>query len=207
MGAPRKFDWDKARRLRKRGWTYAAIAREAGVTEVAVLRVCNPDVRARMADNLAMRQQATCEECGGPCSYNATNVRRGRTNPDGRTLCRSCRYTEMRSRRYRINETTGIHEARCSRCKEWQPINEYTRNALEPDGIHLRCSSCQTTERTAYRQRHKVPCEGCGTPVEGRGRPNSRTGRDGTRIQLDPNRPFLCPSCSRPRSKTGQAAA
>jgi hypothetical protein len=52
-----------------------------------------------------------------------------------------------------------------------------------------------TARRRAYRERNKVPCEGCGTPVEGKGRSNTRTGRY-ERVKLDPNRPYLCKPCA-----------
>ena len=38
----RKFDHDLARQMREEGATYVAIARELGVTSMAVARVCSP---------------------------------------------------------------------------------------------------------------------------------------------------------------------
>lgn len=93
----RKFDWGEARRLRKRGWSYARIAEKLGVSEAVVNRVCDPRAKAMMdMQALEYRQRhgnaytgkAACEGCGGPRQDPRNNSGRGLERNTG--LCRAC---------------------------------------------------------------------------------------------------------------------
>jgi 5-methylcytosine-specific restriction endonuclease McrA len=50
---------------------------------------------------------------------------------------------------------------RCARCREWKPLEAFSRNATLPDGLQRRCKACNAAhyaehreERTAYKRKN-----------------------------------------------------
>lgn len=164
MPRPRTFSWDEAKRLRSQGLTYREIANHLGVSDSAVVFACDDRQRA-MAENYKAEWQRrnTCVDCGKRTSRN----RLGHVS-----RCLSC---SAKARATTVRETT----LRCSSCGEWKPDNAfpYSRAARQTHrGRHQQCRACQTIARRAYRNRHKVPCVGCGKPAL----PPSEKGTHGT---------------------------
>jgi hypothetical protein len=149
----RRFDWDEARRLRSDGRTYAQIARRCGVSHTAVLRVLNDDRQAERVRLAARQRGGMCVDCGREISRNTSR-------PVLR--CVPC---------WALSITTTVRdgEIRCVGCHEWKPDNEFPRNRAKgrvmARGRHSSCRSCLTVARREYRERHKVPCVGCGRPA------------------------------------------
>lgn len=182
VSAPRRFDWEEARRLRSLGWSYQRIADRLGVSSPSVRLACDERARARMAAARARwRRSGRCPRCWAPATRYAGGVS---------ALCRGC---------WARRQATSVrdNELRCVDCGEWKPDREFALNRAAPArrGRHPVCRPCGTVRRRREREARKVPCERCGAPVNG-DRPNSRAGRNGRRIRLDPNRPYLCRPCS-----------
>jgi hypothetical protein len=189
MSVPRKFDWDEAQRLRRRGAAYTAIAELFGVSPSAVRFACDPRARAQARLRAADYQASgRCVDCGRQCSYNASMMRAGTSKGRCLECAAKARVTSVRD-----------GALRCLTCRRWLPDSAFTWGQFGDHrrGRHTQCSECQVKMRTAYRAEHKVSCEGgCGRMVEGKGRPNTRTGRNGKRVKLDPNRPYFCRPCA-----------
>ena len=169
----RKFDHDEARRRRAEGKTYRELAAEFGVSETAVLRVCNPAAEAKMVISTRRSLMVPCEVCGSEC-VRATAAMKARHSPDGRSLCARCRGREKRQRLL-FDDAGTLIAVRCSmrECangERWQtpdhfPKGEYFSD-VRPGGIHGICRSCNRAMRRKYRDRNKVPCShGCGAMV------------------------------------------
>lgn len=154
-GYQRRFDHDEARRRYAAGESVAALAREYGVTESAVyLVVSAKQAASARALHERYRTADRCERCGAVKSLFSRYT-------SGSRLCRSC---AMDDRATSVREG----ELRCSSCGEWKPDDDFPRNRsarLRRRGRHNQCRSCQTNARQAYRERHKVPCVGCGAPA------------------------------------------
>lgn len=151
----RKFDWDEAKRLRKQGMTYKAIAETLGVSVTAVSLACNPRQYAiNRQTTSAYQRRGTCVDCGERISSNYSKAI---------LRCRECSA---------LHQATTVRDSEllCSSCREWKPDTSFPFSRSEPSarrGRHGTCSECQTRLRKAYRERHKVPCaNGCGTMVE-----------------------------------------
>lgn len=154
MGAPRRFDWDEARRLRAKGWTYPALADRFEVSKMAVRLACNDGARARnRARNAAYQSSGVCPECGGQATRHY--------GPLGQRRCKSC---AGKARATNVRDGT----LRCKTCREWKPDDAFPFNRAGSKahrGRHDTCRVCSTKLRQAYRERHKMPCVGCGRPV------------------------------------------
>lgn len=153
MPVPRKFDYDEAARLRAEGLTYQAIAERFGVTAMAVYWAVNEEARERaIARNTEWQRSGTCPDCGGPSTrHSITKSLR----------CKAC---------FDRTQATSVHEdeLRCFRCREWKPDEAFPRNRSGRKlrrGRHNFCRACSTVVRQEYRERHKVPCVGCGAPA------------------------------------------
>jgi hypothetical protein len=154
VSRPRKFDWDAAKRMRKSGMTYPAIAEHFGVSVTAIARVCDSRYRSRMdAAAAAYQRRGVCVDCGTRISSNVS-----------RPVYR-CKPCSALHRATNVRDT----ELRCVTCKEWKPDNDYpySRSARPTHrGRHKTCRTCLTGLRRDYRDKHKVPCaNGCGTLV------------------------------------------
>lgn len=150
----RKFDWDEARRLRKTGMTYEDVADILGISPMAVYFACNPRSRAQnQMAHAAYQQSGTCEDCGGPCSYNPTRMIK---------RCRECataaRVTTVRD-----------GELKCSRCQTWLPDRDFHADrSARTEHRRFRnkvCRACATEEKREWRRRHALVCVDCGGPV------------------------------------------
>jgi hypothetical protein len=159
----RKFDFDEARALYARGFTIGRLALRYGVHENAIRRVVVPGEADRQNEIHKRWRTTVCESCGGP----AMKLTHGKKqhNPDGRVLCQACR---GRVRRKPIRFGDGVVKVECGACKTWKPVAEFpprvTRGLRAGAKVRARCRACDTAARQAYRDRHRVPCEGCGKP-------------------------------------------
>lgn len=158
MSGPRKFDHDEARRRHAAGESYVSIARDLGVAPTAVARACDWRIRASMDAYNAMRQRVngnpsmyrgTCVDCGGRCN---TRARR----------CDACHAEHVR-KAPPFDERGWLF---CDACETYKPLAEFpfSRRRAGRKGRHSQCRECGTKARQAYRERHKVPCERCGSP-------------------------------------------
>jgi hypothetical protein len=115
----RHFDHDEARRLRAEGlWTYSRLAEHFGVSEAAVMRVCNPEFRARMDARLkefVWRNKR--EPCKGECGRLVWMMTKGRSG-----YCQSC----LGERRVAADVREG--ELRWTQCRQWKPDSEFGHN-------------------------------------------------------------------------------
>ena len=162
---PRAFNHDQARALYGQGISMRRLAVHFGVSDAAVLRVVNPDVRERMSRAAnAKIMSGTCDHCGGPTVLD--RYRNGDPG-DGKLLCKTCRGRERRTR-YRLDELGQLAAVHCSACDTWQPPEEFGPSAvakwLAGERPRSECRTCQTASRTAYRNRRRVPCTRCGKP-------------------------------------------
>lgn len=51
-------------------------------------------------------------------------------------------------------EPRADRRKRCSLCREWWPIDAYTRDHTHPDGRENRCRACRNEYRRGERQPH-----------------------------------------------------
>ncbi len=141
MGAPRKFDHDEARRLRGQGWTYQAIGDALGVSDMAVCRVCDETVRAKM-DKAAQewQRQGVCIDCGAP---------RIRVSKHHEARCRPCSIIAM---------ATSVRDGElcCSTCKQWKPDDDFpfNRSLSVRRQRASQCRMCQTQQKRQWRARN-----------------------------------------------------
>lgn len=167
----RQFDHEEAIARRKAGESVIKLAREYGVSETAIRRVLNPDLRKRMNElSLKSIMSGTCVDCG----------KQGISRHGDR--CVPCA---------QIHRTTSVREdtLRCDRCQRWlsdESFGSAPGRFPHRRNRRRRCRQCDTWERKQYREKGKVPCEGCGKMVEGKGRARGE----------NPDRPYLCFHCA-----------
>jgi hypothetical protein len=186
----RRFDHDLARERFAQGASAAALAREYGVTEKAVLRVLDPDLRAKMyAASQAYFKSGVCVVCG------KEGVTRLGHNGRGKGRCQRCASIEAAT-------TVRPDTLQCVTCQHWLPDECFLlaksgkRRYPTRRGRISQCRQCQSAARREYRARHRVPCQRCGELVEGKGRASKTYYRkDGQRVHMDPARPHLCRRC------------
>lgn len=150
----RRFDWEEARSRHAQGEPTGQIAASLGVSYNAVYRVLTP-ARIEWEDRYKKEwgSRGQCDDCGGPMN----NHSRSR----GSTRCRKCASLML-------GTTARETELQCVRCHEWKPDGAFPSNRTEKyarRGRHTVCRECSTIMRQEYRQRHKVPCVGCGAPA------------------------------------------
>lgn len=142
----RKFDWDIAKRLRDEGMTYNDIAKQLGVTKMAVVYAVDDDLRRKQRayhsewQKASKRWVGTCIDCGDP----ATRTR-GYGSRHGR--CRACAAKTL---------TTTVREdtLRCSCCGLWLPDEEFHNQAQRKHrrGRHGICRPCSAVMKRDWRQ-------------------------------------------------------
>jgi len=141
----RHFDHDEARRLRAEGWSWAKLADRFGVTPLAVTRVCNPDVAARMLakSNEATRRKRT--PCRGGCGRLVWMHQKGRSG-----YCAEC----VARRKTAADVRDG--ELRCTQCREWKPDEEFPtwHGQKSRRGHSAECQACATKWLWDYRAAH-----------------------------------------------------
>lgn len=136
---PRKFDWDEARRRNAKGESYLTLAREYGVTDTAVRRVCDSRVRERMEEaNYRYQKSGVCRDCG----------KQGVSPYYGR--CMKCAH---------LAAATSVRpdSLECISCREWKPDEAFTKatSQIARRGRHKQCSSCQTAAKRDWRKRNR----------------------------------------------------
>lgn len=153
---PRKFDHEEAARLRADGWTYQRLADHFGVSVPGMMRVLNPNVRAKFDAHARRNILRKRRPCKGGCGK---LVWAHYTNREITGFCPGCL---GRERAESVGDTTLL----CSNCEQWKPDDEFVsdRNQKARRGRHNICRACQPAVRQAYRERHKVPCATCGAP-------------------------------------------
>lgn len=135
-GAPRRFDWDDAGRLRREGHSYAMIGQKLGVTARAVRLALNPTLREM--DHLrttAWSQGGVCPDCGGP----AIRVSRNRQH-----RCRSC------SAKAQVTSIQG-ETALCYTCHEWKPLDAFSGRSMPGRFVSTECRQCNTRRKARSR--------------------------------------------------------
>lgn len=166
----RRFDHEEAARRHAAGESVKALADEYGVTYAAVHHAVTPGEKARQVEMSRRWRTGVCETCGGPAMRLVSGKKAH--NPDGRCLCRSCRFSEMREHvRFGVGGTlvaVCCAMLDCANGERWQPPENFPRGQRYPDlragGFHTQCRACNTRARQSYRERHRVPCESCGAP-------------------------------------------
>ncbi len=156
----RKFDHDLARELRiVDGWTYKQLRERFGVSETALRRVVDPEFRAKL-DTYQKKwgMGGVCRRCRR-C---ATRLVTHSTRRSG--LCPAC-WSESRQTRFRLDERGQLVAIRCSTCKRWRGPDLFASSRSKNRGKRTECRECGTKLRQAYRERHKLPCVGCGRPA------------------------------------------
>lgn len=154
----RKFDHEEAQRRYDAGESYKELAAEYGVTPNAVWNVVTAAGRrasARSQENQRARTvgQGRCERCGAPTNLQAQRY--------GSRLCRSC---------VADDRATSVRESEllCHGCGEWKADEDFPHKSsarVRRRGRSSYCRACETLARQRYRERHKVPCVGCGRPA------------------------------------------
>ncbi len=144
----RKFDWEEARRLRaEEKLTYQQIADLLGVTDTAVMNVCNPKAYARAkVYSAAWQRSGVCVKCGAQRSRNSTLEREGVMK--GR--CVSCAAKERAT-------SVREDELQCVTCREWKTDDGFPFNASQNRlrrGRHSQCRVCQTEAKRSWRKRN-----------------------------------------------------
>lgn len=148
----RRFDHEEARRRYEAGESGSSLAREYGVSSTAVLTVVSATME-KWRDSTRFKGAERCIRCGAPKSKLSRYTM-------GSLLCRSCADDD---------QATSVRsgELRCVSCRKWKPDAEFSMNRSETvrrRQRHRSCRVCQTRQRQEYRERHKVPCVGCGKP-------------------------------------------
>jgi hypothetical protein len=149
----RRFDWDEAKRLYADRVPIAHIAARLGVSDAAIRRIVIPGKKEIM-DAHAAAFAAQPVPCIEGCGRTATRI----TARYGNGRCRECAS---------ITLATSVRPdaLQCVRCKEWKADDGFPHNRKEQGarrGRHTVCRPCSTSMRREYRERHKVPCTGCG---------------------------------------------
>jgi hypothetical protein len=143
----RKFDHDEARKLRAEGWSYRELAARFGVSDSAILRVCNPQSRAKMEAHSAAWSRRQRQPCRGGCGrlvwHHGRRIRSG--------YCPSC-LGKLKTRTVRPDTLL------CTHCGEWKLDEEFpfgrTANKSRRDR-HSFCRGCQAEVRREHRQRNR----------------------------------------------------
>jgi len=153
----RRFDHAEAQCRYDAGESLADLAVEYGVTRNGLWQVVTPEGRRaarRSTENRRARTvgQGVCDDCGG--TMNAYSRKLGSTR---------CRFCAARAQATSVREST----LRCKTCREWKQDAEFPhgRRRIARRGRHQQCRACQTKARQDYRERHKLPCVGCGAPA------------------------------------------
>lgn len=157
MGAPRKFDWDEARRLRAQGMTYTAIGAQFGVTPSAVVFACDGRALAMSkAAKAAYQQQHGNLSMYDTCACGERKAKRAKR-------CAKC---FAATRATQIDERGNLW---CSTCKRYRGPGCFPTDfgLMETrKGRGRQCTECGTKAKRAYRDARKVPCaNGCGRMV------------------------------------------
>lgn len=155
----RKFDHEEAKARYANGESVMTLARAYGVSDSGMRRVLDPVFGARLQQNSARwMMSGVCADCG----------KEGVSRKDNR--CKDCANAA-------IATTVRADTLRCSLCFEWKPDDEFPRSKVNPHrrGRHRMCRSCGSAYRRDYRNRHKVPCPGCGQPTSPPDEPGRRT--------------------------------
>lgn len=142
MGAPRKIDYDQARRLRKAGWTYTRIGELFDCVPEAVRMALDDSAYEKQADARRRFQQrkfqVACPRCG---TVRCVNV----YQQDAAKLCRSCTIAD------RLAERITDTEARCTSCGEWKPHDAFHTRRGRPATL---CRPCDTEAKRDWRRRN-----------------------------------------------------
>jgi hypothetical protein len=144
---PRLFDHDEAQRRREAGEPVAALAAEYGVSVDRIYQVTSDAARARVVENMRLHHLALCDDCGGECTHNWSSKR----SRHDRVVCRACSDERQREDALleRLDPDGLIH---CSKCDQHLDIKAYR---IRPNGYPaIRCRSCETAARRAYRHAH-----------------------------------------------------
>lgn len=141
----RKFDHDEARARRSEGWSYTALAKLFGVSDMAVRRVCDPKVRADMdARTIEWMRQNWRIDCRGGCGALVWAVPKGRSGYCVQCLAKRATATDVRP-----------DVLRCTKCREWKPDVLYPksdRKWTSRRGRKSWCTACDSAARRARRQ-------------------------------------------------------
>lgn len=175
----RAFDHAEARSRYQAGESMAALAAEYGVSASTVYLAAYPGAKERNYARRRKREQSgTCPDCGAHATVNTA----------GQHRCRSCAGK-------RAATSVRADALLCFTCKEWKPDEEFPRNRAQRGrarrGRAGSCRRCGTVLRQRYRERHKLPCAGCGKPAL----PASEKGLRGT---LEPR----CRACMHEHQRT-----
>jgi hypothetical protein len=157
----RGFDHDEARVLHNMGWSYNRIAKHMGVSFSAVRRVLNENAREYIDAKNKERIRAQRQPCLGGCG---TLVWRHGAQGRARSgYCPRC----FPAAKYA--DDVAEHALRCRECDEFLADEQFRLRSDQPKhyrrGRHSVCRECESAMRDEYRQRHKVPCVGCGNPA------------------------------------------
>lgn len=174
-GRTRKFDWDEARRLYADGVPIRQIAERMNVSWSGVQRVVVPGSMERARASTSAWHEANRQPCVTGCGNTVTYV--GARYHKGH--CRRCASLAR-------GTTARDTELQCMTCREWKPDDDFPRDLSQKyarRGRAVQCRVCQTVARQEYRERHKVPCVGCGAPAlppnekttHGAGKPRCRS--------------------------------
>ena len=141
----RAFDHEAAQRLRAAGWTYPRLAEHFGVSETAVMRVCDPKQRERLdgnANRWIYNQRKPCEGGCGKLVFAHQETRTG--------YCARC-----------LAERRGLENVRedtlrCTKCGEWKPDDDFykaTKGSYARRGRKHMCRACEAKARREFRNR------------------------------------------------------
>jgi hypothetical protein len=97
----------------------------------------------------ASQYKGTCVDCGAQC----------------RTVSKRCR--ECHLARVTKPAVDSAGRVFCTSCEKWlsSALFAFDSRKSERGFRRLYCRECETAARRAYRDRHKVPCVGCGAPA------------------------------------------
>lgn len=150
----RTFDHEQARRRWLAGESQSALAREYGVSQSRISQVVS-DVHSATIRYYQehVKLAGRCQRCGAPTNRAAQY--------QGSRHCRDCAYKLL---------ATSVRDdaLRCFKCGQWKNDDDFPRSSAKTArrrGRHTACRACNTKARQAYRERHKVPCVGCGKPA------------------------------------------
>lgn len=160
-----KWDHDEGLRLYAAGLSIPAIARLMGVSDASVRLVVDPAYRRACRESMRRSRKVNrCEGCGAMIWKAQPGWISGR-------LCRRCAAAE---------QATSIRpdSLRCSACGDWKADEDFPhrQGRIARRGRHGTCRGCQARVRQEHRERHKVPCVGCGAPTLP---PSEKPGRGG----------------------------